>query len=65
MKDIIQTHRGSIKGKSRSRSVKSNNSLGCSRDASPSDSIDAFPTTEASFLVFERVSMNCKTNKSP
>ncbi|XP_037026267.1 uncharacterized protein LOC119067416 isoform X2 [Bradysia coprophila] len=51
VKDIIQTHRGSLKGKSRSRSVKSNNSLGCSRDASPSDSIDAFPTTEASFLV--------------
>lgn len=50
MKDIIQTHRGSLKGKSRSRSVKSNNSLGCSRDASPSDSIDAFPTAEASFF---------------
>lgn len=50
MKDIIQTHRGSLKGRSRSRSVKSNSSLGCSRDASPSDSIDAFPTTEVSYF---------------
>lgn len=51
VKDIIQTHRGSLKGKSRSRSVKSTSSVGCSRDASPCDSTDAYSNIDVIFFV--------------
>lgn len=47
VKNIIQTHRpGSFKGKSRTRSVKSLGSVGCSRDASPYDSNDGLSFSE-------------------
>lgn len=43
VKDIIQTHRGSLRSKSRSRSAKSTAaSVGCSRDVSPCDSVGGY-----------------------
>lgn len=43
VKDIIQTHRGSLRSKSRSRSAKSTSgSVGCSRDVSPCDSVGGY-----------------------
>lgn len=42
MKGIVKTHRGSLKSNSRSRGSKTSTSLGCSREGSPCDSVDAF-----------------------